>query len=66
MLKWGKGSLSNVILGAASAFVVDVLMDEKMRGRMKKGFRSFKNFMKQLGGEGADAYRKSRKGGRYV
>lgn len=60
-LKMGKGSLSNIILGAASAFIVDVFMDEKMRGRVKRGFRSFKALMRQIGGEGADAYKKSRK-----
>ncbi len=59
--KFNKNFITTTILSALSAFVVDVFMDEKIRIRMKNGFTSCKDFMKQLRREGADAYRKNRR-----
>ncbi len=58
--KLSKNFISTTILSALSAFVVDVLMDEKIRNRMKRGVVNCRNFIKQLAREGAEAYRNNR------
>lgn len=60
MPKLGKNLFTNVALSAVSAFVVELMMHEKMRNRLKRGLVGFRDFMSQLKSAGADAYRKSR------
>ena len=57
---FGKGSFSSIVIGFASAIVVDVLLNEKVLSGIKKGFVSSKGFLKQICRNGSDAYIKGR------
>ncbi len=63
MARWiGKGFFTKIAVGAVSVFAAEFLFNKKTWTGVKKGFTNFKNFVKQLCTEGAEAYRKGRDG----
>ncbi len=53
-------TFSNIAVYIASAAVVEILFNKKVKTGIKKGYVSCRDYFKRLASEGADAYRRGR------
>lgn len=61
MLKlFGKGNPASIVIGLVSAVIVDIIFNEKVVARMKKGAVHSRRFIKELTRAGADAYQRGK------
>ncbi len=55
-----KVTLKGVVTYLVSTAAIELLLSEKVRTGIKKGFVGCRDYLKRLASEGADAYRKGR------